>query len=76
MVFFCKKENSTLSEHICLTNHAIECVYSEIITTSRSYHQRLCLEAWHINFTHAPFNRDYGGLLPDAHVHLVIKRGS
>ena len=35
-------------------------------TTNRRYHQRLCLEAWHINSAHAPLNRDDGGLLPDA----------
>ena len=27
---------------------------SKIITTNRRYHQRLCLEAWHINSTCAP----------------------
>ena len=37
----------------------------------RRYHQRLCLEAWHINSAHAPLNRDDGGLLPDAYLHLV-----
>ena len=30
-----------------------------------------CLEAWHINSAHAPLNRDDGGLLPDAYLHLV-----
>ena len=47
-----------------------------IITTNRRYHQRLCLEAWHINSAHAPLNRDDGGLLPDAYLHLVRKKGS
>ena len=46
---------------------------SKIITTNRRYHQRLCLEAWHINSAHAPLNRDDGGLLPDAYLHLVRK---
>ena len=62
--FFCKKENSALSGHTCLTNHIIGWDKSKIITTNRRYHQRLCLEAWHINSAHAPLNRDDGGLLP------------
>ena len=33
------------------------------------------LEAWHINSAHAPLNRDGGGLLPDAYLHLVRKKG-
>ena len=53
-VFFCKKENSALSEHTCLTNHTIGWDKSKIITTNRRYHQRLCLEAWHTNSAHAP----------------------
>ena len=64
-VFLCKKENSALWEHTCLTNHTIGWDNSKIITTNRRYHQRLCLEAWHINSAHAPLNRDDGGLLPD-----------
>ena len=39
-VFFCKKENSTLPEHTCLTNHTIGWDKSKIITTNRRYHQR------------------------------------
>ena len=37
----------------------------------RRYHQRRCLETWHINSAHAPLNRDDGGLLPDAYLHLI-----
>ena len=48
-VFYWKKENSALSEHICLTNHTIGWNNSKIINTNRRYHQRLCLEARHIN---------------------------
>ena len=51
-VFFCKNENSALSEHTCLTNHTIGWDKSKIITTNRRYHQRLCLEAWRINSAH------------------------
>ena len=58
----------------CLTNHTIGWDKSKIITTNRCYHQRLCLEAWHINSAHAPLNRDDGGLLPDAYLHLVRKK--
>ena len=63
-VFFCKKENLALSEHTYLTNHTIGWDKSKIITTYRRYHQRLCLEAWHINSALAPLNRDDGGLKP------------
>ena len=65
-VFLCKKEDSALSEHTCLTKYTIGRDNSKIITTNRRYHQRLCLEAWHINSAHAPLNCDHGGLLPDA----------
>ena len=75
-VSFCKKENSALSEHTCLVNLTIGWDKSKIIATYRCYHQRLCLEAWHINSAHAPLNRDDGGLLPDAYSHLVSKKGS
>ena len=72
-VFFCK-ENLSLSEHTCQTNHAIGWDKSKIITTNRRYHQRLCLDAWHVNSTHAPLNCDDDGLLPDAYLHLVKKK--
>ena len=72
-VFFCK-ENLALSEHTCLTNHAIGWDKSKIITTNRRYHQRLCLDAWHVNSTDAPLNCDDDGLLPDAYLHLVKKK--
>ncbi|CAH3112218.1 unnamed protein product, partial [Pocillopora meandrina] len=75
-VFLCKKENSALSEYTCLTNHTIGWDNSKIITTIRRYHQRLCLEAWHINSAHAPLNRDDGGLPPDAYLHLVRKKAA
>ena len=74
--FFAKKEKSALSEHTCLANHAIGWDKSKIITTNQRYHQRLCLEAWHVNFAHAPLNRDDDGLLPDAYLHLVRKRAA
>ena len=54
------------------TNHTIAWDNSKIITTNRRYgryHQRCCLEAWHINSAHAPLNRDDGGLLPDAYLY-------
>ena len=39
-VFFCKKENSALSEHTCLTNHTNGWDKSKIVTTNQRYHQR------------------------------------
>ena len=69
---------SYVSNRACglLTNHTIGWDNSKIITTNRRYHQRLCLEAWHINSAHAPLNRDDGGLLPDAYLHLVRKKAA
>ena len=75
-VFFCKKENSALLEHTCLTNHTIGWGKSKIITINRRYYRRLWLEAWHINSAHAPLNRDDGGLLPDAYLHFVKNRAA
>ena len=75
-VFFYKIENSALSEHTCLTNHTIGWDKSKIITTNRRYHQRLYLEARHINSTHAPLNLNDGGLLPVAYLHLVRKKAA
>ena len=60
VVFFCKKENSALWEHTCLTNHTIEWDKSKIISTNRHYYHPLCLEARHINSAHAPLNHDDG----------------
>ena len=76
VVFFCKKENSALSEHTWPTNHTIGWDKSKIITTNRRYHHCLCLEAWHINSAYAPLNCDNGGLLPDAYLYLVRKKGA
>ena len=70
------KENSASSEHTCLTNHTIGWDNSKIITTNRRYYQRLCLEAWYINSAHTLLNRDDGGLLPDAYLHLVRKKAT
>ena len=71
VVSLSKRDNSALSEHTCQANHTIAWGNSKIITTNRRYHQRRCLEAWHINSAHAPLNRDDGGLLPDAYLHLI-----
>ena len=59
-----------------MTNHTIGWDRSKLIHSNRRYYQRLCLEAWYINYAHAPLNRDDGGLLLDAHLHLVSKKGS
>ena len=61
-LFSFAKKNSALSEYTCLTNYTIGWEKSEIITTNRRYHQRLCLENWHIDSTHAPLNGDNGGV--------------
>ena len=44
-VFFCKKENSALLEHTCLTIHTIGWDNSKIITSYQRYYRRLCLKA-------------------------------
>ena len=38
VVFFCKKENSALSEHTCLNNHTTGWDKSQIITINRRCH--------------------------------------
>ena len=60
--FLLQKKNSALLEYTCLTNYKIGWEKSEIITTNQRYHQRLCLENWHIDSTHAPLNGDNGGV--------------
>ena len=69
-----KIDNSALSEHACRTKHSIAWGDSKIVTTNQRYHQRRCLEAWHINRTMNALNRDDGGLLPEAYLHLVNRR--
>ena len=69
-----KIDNSALSEHACRTKHSIAWDDSKIVTTNQRYHQRRCLEAWHINRTVNALNRDDGGLLPEAYLHLVNRR--
>ena len=51
-----------MPDHACQTNHTIAWDNSKIINTNSHYHQHLCLEAWHFNFTHVPLNPDYDGL--------------
>ena len=72
-VFFCKKIQLYRNTHAQLTIQ-LGGILQKIITTNRRYHQRLCLEAWHINSAHAPLNRDDGGLLLDTYLHQ--KKGS
>ena len=67
-----KKDYSALSEHTCQTNHTNAWDNFKFPTTNRRYHQRCCLEAWHINSAHAPLNRDEGGLLPDAYTCISL----
>ena len=55
---------SALLEHACVEN-------SKITTTNPRFHQRRCLEAWHINTAYSPLNRDDGGLLPEAYSYLI-----
>ena len=74
-VFFCKKIQLYRNTHAQLTIQ-LGGILQKIITTNRRYHQRLCLEAWHINSAHAPLNRDDGGLLLDTYLHLVRKRAA
>ena len=74
-VFFCKKIQLYRNTHAQLTIQ-LGGILLKIITTNRRYHQRLCLEAWHINSAHAPLNRDDRGLLLDTYLHLVRKKAA
>lgn len=54
-----QKDNSAFSEHSCLA-------IASNSSSTREYHQRLCLEAWHVHLAHASFNRDEGNF-PSPH---------
>ena len=54
-----QKDNSAFSEHSCLA-------IAWNSSSTREYHQRLCLEPWHVHFAHASFNRDEGNF-PSPH---------
>ena len=75
VVFFCKKIQLYRNTHAQLTIQ-LGGILLKIITTNRRYHQRLCLEAWHINSAHVPLNRDDRGLLLDTYLHLVRKKAA
>ena len=53
---------------ILINTNAIGCPCQSDQYVRISYY---CLEAWLINSTHAPLNRDDGGLLSDAYLHLI-----
>ena len=69
----CKDCGHVYIRQTSLPNQPYSWNYSEIIATNRRYHQRLRLEAWHINSAHVPLNRDDGGLLPGIYSHLINK---
>ena len=71
VVCLLKKENLALLENACQTNHTIAWENSRIITTNPKHLQRRYLELWYTNSVPAPLNRDDGGLIPDANLHLV-----
>ena len=65
--------NSALADHNFKTSHEIEWNNASIISCNPHYHQRICLEAWHINSTDYAINRDDGNLFPEAYKHLIKK---
>ena len=71
-----KKANSAMSEHKCLTNHTVGWDKYTIIPTNRHLPPAPLFGSLASQLRYAPLNRDDGGLLPDAYLHLVRKRGS
>ena len=65
--------NSALADHSFKTSHEIEWNNASIISCNPHYHQRICLEAWHINSTDYAINRDDGNLFPEAYKDLIKK---
>lgn len=72
-VFHCRKKFSFNGP--CLPDHPYNfggIIIVKLLPPTCLYHQRP-LEAWHVNSTHAPLNRDYGSILPDTYLHLIDK---
>ena len=67
----CEHENTSYKQ-AHQTDHTVGWNNSEMITTNRWYHQCLRLDAWNINFAHAPLNRNDSGLLRDTYLHLEL----
>jgi hypothetical protein len=44
---------------------------ASMITTNNRYHQRLCIEAWHINMSNHALNKDDRAYLPEEYMHLI-----
>ena len=65
-----------MSEHKCLTNHTVGWDKYAIIPTYRHLPPAPLFGSLASQLRYAPLNRDDGGLLPDAYLHLVRKRGS
>ena len=65
--------NSALADHSFKTSHKIEWNNASIISCNPHYHQRICLEAWHINSMDYAINRDDGNLFPEAYKHFIKK---
>ena len=65
-------EKSALADHAIKTNHDITWDEATILRTNSNWHQRRVLEAWEINCTKDPLNRDNGALLPKEYLHLTL----
>ena len=69
---FEKLKNTRLAACVSQVSQHPACL-DQAIQTLKQYHQRRCLEAWHVNSAHAPLNRDDGGLFSNAYLHLIYR---
>ena len=53
-------------------SHGITWDEATILRTNNNWRQRKILEAWEINCTKDPLNRDEEALLPKEYLHLTI----
>ena len=67
-----QKEKSALADHVIKTNHDIAWEEANILRTNNNWRQRKILEAWEINCSKDPLNRDDGALLPKEYLHLTL----
>ena len=65
-------EKSALADHVIKTNHDIAWDEATILRANNNWHQRKILEAWDINCTKDPLNRDHGALVPKEYLHLTL----
>ena len=67
-------KKSALAEHAMETEHKISWDSATIRHTCENWHKRRILEAWEINVSKNPINRDDGLKLPREYLHLTMNK--